>query len=70
MRRIAPLFVALAMLVAPATALAGEGGEGLYGKTDDKVITNFGFALMGFFVLLVVGLSLLQAALERRKQQK
>jgi hypothetical protein len=58
------------MLIVPATALAGEGGEGLYGKTDDKVITNFGFALMGFFVLLVVGLSLLQAALERRKQQK
>jgi hypothetical protein len=73
MRRSLPLsFVAvcLSTLIVPATALAAEGGEGLYGKTNDKVITNFGFALMAFFVLLIVGLSVLQHLLERRKTRK
>jgi hypothetical protein len=68
--RISFLAAWLAALSLPATALAGEGGEGLYGKTDDKVITNFGFGLMAFFVLLVVGLSVLQYLLERRKSRR
>jgi hypothetical protein len=57
------------MLVLAAPALAGEGGEGAYGKTDDKVITNFGFGLIIFFTLLVVGLSTLQHLLEKRKSK-
>ena len=57
---------AVALLLA-APALGADGGEGLYGRTDDKVITNFGFGLMIFFTLLVIGLSVLQRALEKRK---
>lgn len=57
-------------LVLAAPALAADGGEGLYGKTDDKVITNFGFALILFFTLLVCLLSLAQHLLERRKRSK
>jgi hypothetical protein len=60
---------ALMALALAAPALADEGGEGLYGKADDKVITNFGFGLMIFFTLLVVALTLIQSALERRKQK-
>jgi hypothetical protein len=56
------------LLVAPA--LAGEGGEGLYGKTNDKVITNFGFGLMIFFTALVISLSAIQRLLEKRKKPK
>jgi hypothetical protein len=48
-------------------ALADKGGEGLYGKYDDKVVTNFGFGLMIFFTLLVVLLSAAQGYLNRRK---
>ena len=59
----------LALLLA-APAMAEKGGEGLYGKTDDKVITNFGFGLMIFFTVLVVGLSIGQSLLEKRKQRK
>ena len=55
------------VLLLAAPALAADGGEGLYGKTDDKVITNFGFGLMIFFTLLVILLSLLQGALQKRK---
>jgi hypothetical protein len=53
-----------------APAMADRGGEGLYGKYDDKVITNFGFGLMIFFVVLVTVLSVGQAMLERRKRSK
>jgi hypothetical protein len=63
---LAGLLVQLA-LAAPALA---RGGEGTYGKYDDKVVTNFGFGLMIFFTLLVIVLSLAQAALERRKRSK
>jgi hypothetical protein len=59
----AALWLALA-----ATAIARDGGEGTYGKTDDKVITNVGFALIIFFPLLVLTLSLIQAWLTKRKE--
>jgi hypothetical protein len=64
-------FAALVLsFVLAAPAMAAKGGEGLYGKTDDKVITNFGFGLMILFVLLVTGLSIAQWQLEKRKQRK
>jgi len=56
------------LLVAPAFGRA-DGGEGLYGKTNDKIITNFGFGLMIGFTLLVTMLSVLQYLLERRKHK-
>ena len=61
---------ARALAAARRAGAGAKGGEGLYGKTDDKVITNFGFGLMIFFTLLVVVLSIAQWLLERRKQRK
>ncbi len=67
---IATLAAALAtILLTAAPALAAKGGEGLYGKADDKVITNFGFGLMIFFTLLIAGLSTAQYLLEKRKHK-
>jgi len=60
----------LLSLALAAPAIAGKGGEGLYGKTNDKVITNFGFGLMILFTLLVIVLSVAQALLDRRKRSK
>jgi len=60
----------LLSLLLAAPAFAAEGGEGLYGKANDKVVTNFGYGLMIFFTLLVVVLSIAQRLLERRKQSK
>ena len=51
---------------APA-ALAHDGGEGLWGETNDKVITNAGFILIAFFPLFVLFASLLQWRLDKRK---
>jgi putative copper export protein len=61
--------IALSLALA-APAMAGRGGEGLYGKTDDKVVTNFGFGLMILFALLVTVLTIGQSLLERRKRSK
>jgi hypothetical protein len=64
-----PLAVSVVSLLLAAPAMA-KGGEGTYGKYDDKVVTNFGFGLMIFFVLLVTLLSIGQILLERRKRSK
>jgi hypothetical protein len=67
--RIAVL-VPLAVLVLAAPALAHDGGEGWYGPTNDKVITNAGFLLLAFFPLFIFVVSLGQHALDRRKERR
>jgi hypothetical protein len=59
--------LAIFLAVAP-TALAADG-VGLWGRTDDKVITFFAFAVMAFFAILVTVLSLIQIRLESRKER-
>jgi hypothetical protein len=72
MRRTAQiLLLATALLAVNATAaLAHDGGEGWYGETDDKVITNAGFFLIAFFPLFVLAMSILQWQLEKRKDRR
>lgn len=61
-------FVAVsALLVMAAPVLAHDGGEGWYGETNDRVVTNAGFILIIFFPLFVFLMSLLQWRLEKRK---
>jgi hypothetical protein len=50
--------------------LASDNGEGLYGQTDDKIITFFSLGVVIFFVVAVILLSVLQARLERRKEER
>jgi hypothetical protein len=59
----------LLALLAPA-ALAHDGGQGTYGEADDKVVTNAGFMVIIFFPLLILLLSLLQNALDKRKARR
>jgi hypothetical protein len=70
MRKLAPLLVLAAWLIPAATAFAGDNGEGLYGETDDKIITFFSLGVVIFFAVFVIVASWLQAVLERRKQQR
>jgi len=56
------------VLVASPIAMAADG-EGLYGRTNDKVITFFAFGVIIFFVLFVIGMSILQNRLETRKDR-
>src|SRR3954451_1123565 len=69
--KVTTLAVLCLALGAPA-ALADvhDGGEGLWGETDDKVITNAGFVLMIVFPLFILLMSLLQHTLDRRKEAR
>jgi hypothetical protein len=58
-----------ALLLAAPAALAADG-EGLYGKTDDKVITFVCFGVIAFFAVLVTVLSLIQMRLDARKERR
>jgi hypothetical protein len=63
------LTIAMLAIAAPA-ALAHDGGEGWWGETNDKVITNAGFILIAFFPLFILVMSLLQWKLEKRKDAR
>ena len=59
-----------AVLVAAAPVMAHDNGEGWWGETDDRVVTNAGFILIVFFPLFILLVSLLQWRLEKRKDQR
>ena len=66
------LTITLLALTAPV-ALASEGhdgGEGLWGETNDKVITNAGFILIAFFPLFIFTMSMIQGTLDKRKDRR
>jgi hypothetical protein len=60
----------LAMALILATPAIAADGVGLAGRTDDKLITFFCFAVIAFFPLLIITLSLIQGRLEKRKEQR
>ena len=70
MRKLAPVLVLAAWLIPAATAFAGDNGEGLYGETDDKVVTFVSLGVVIFFAVFVILASWLQAVLDRRKEQR
>jgi hypothetical protein len=66
--------VSLLVLATASTLLSAPGalaadGVGLYGRTDDKVVTMFMFGVIIFFAVLVITLSLIQIRLEGRKDR-
>ena len=63
------IFLALVAPVAVASE-GHDGGEGLWGETNDKVITNAGFVIIAGIPLLVLILTLIQTTLERRKDRR
>jgi hypothetical protein len=67
--RLLPATVALLLLAAPA-AQAHDQGQGWYGLTTDKTVTNAGFILIAAFPLLIFLLSMTQARLDRRKDAR
>ena len=72
MRRTVPtLVLSLALLAVSApVAPAHDGGEGWWGETDDKVITNAGFILIAFFPTFILVMSVIQWKLEKRKDRR
>jgi putative copper export protein len=70
MKRTATLVAVTAIsLLAMAPLAIAADGEGLYGRTNDKVITFFAFGTIAFFAILVIVLSIVQHRLESRKER-
>jgi hypothetical protein len=68
-RYVLPLALVLPLVLAPA-AQAYNDGRGFYGATNDKVVTDAGFILIIFFPVFVFVMSMIQRALEKRKQAR
>jgi hypothetical protein len=69
LRAAIPYAMLLALVLAPV-AQAENDGRGFYGTTNDKVVTNFGFALIIFFPVFIFLMSMLQRALDKRKEAR
>jgi hypothetical protein len=69
-RRLLPVLLVLVGLLVTAPTALGADGVGVYGRTNDKVVTFFAFGLIAFFAILVTVLSLIQIRLENRKQRR
>ena len=72
MRRLSLLTAATVtvLLASAAPALADMSGQGWYGETTDKVVTNFGFILIIFFPLFIFIASLIYWQTDKRKDEK
>jgi hypothetical protein len=69
-RTAAALASILALMLVAAPAALAENGVGLAGPTTDETVTFFCFGVIAFFAVLVIGLSLLQGKLEKRKDRR
>jgi len=69
-RRVLPPMIALLGLLVLAPGAMAADGVGVYGRTDDKVVTFFAFGLIAFFAILVTVLSLIQIRLDNRKERR
>ena len=69
MRLLVVIAVAVVALLALAPSAMAADGVGLWGRTDDRVITFWAFAVIAFFAVLVIVLSLIQIRLESRKER-
>lgn len=63
-------FTITLLTIAPEAFARADGGEGLYGETNDKVITNSMFLVIAFFPTLILVLSLIQWRLDKRKHAR
>ena len=69
-RRLLPPLAALLGLLVLAPAAMAADGVGVYGRTNDKVVTFFAFGAIAFFAILVTVFSLIQIRLENRKERR
>jgi hypothetical protein len=67
------LLTAVFLALTAPVALASEGhdgGEGWWGETNDKVITNAGFAIIAGVPTFILIVSLIQWRLDKRKDRR
>ena len=64
------VFTVTLLTIAPAASARNTGGEGWYGETTDKVVTNAMFITIAFFPTVIVVLSLIQWRLDKRRHAR
>ncbi len=64
------LFAGALLTIAPAAWGRADGGQGFYGETNDKDITNTMFLVIALFPTVILILSLIQWRLDRRKHAR
>jgi hypothetical protein len=64
------VFSVTMLAIVPAAFARVDGGQGWYGETNDKVITNAMFVVIAFFPAVILVLSLVQWRLDKRKHAK
>ncbi len=55
---------------AAGAAFAQTDGEGLLGETNDKQVTFISFGILIFFLFVITAGTLIQSALDRRKDER
>jgi hypothetical protein len=64
------VFLALFAPVALAAEEGHDGGEGWWGETNDKVITNASFIIIAAVPTFILIMSLIQWRLDKRKDRR
>ncbi len=60
------VFAVTLLEAAPSAFARADGGQGFYGETTDKAITDVMFITIAFFPVVIVTFSLIQWRLEKR----
>ena len=63
-------FAAVLLVFAPAAFAGGPSGQGFYGETDDKSVTNAMFITIAFFPVVITVFSVIQWRLDKRKHAR
>ena len=58
------------LTIAPYAFARADGGEGWYGESTDKAITNVMFLVIIFFPAVITVLTVIQMRLDKRKHAK
>jgi hypothetical protein len=64
------VFSVTLLTFAPVAFARDTGGEGWYGETNDKTITNAMFIVIAFFPTVILVFSLIQWRLDKRKHAR
>ena len=64
------LFVGTLLTFAPEAFARADGGQGWYGESTDKDITDVMFITIAFFPLVILTFSLIQWRLHKRKHAR
>jgi preprotein translocase subunit SecG len=64
------VFSVTLLSLAPEAFARADGGQGWYGETNDKVITNFMFIVIAFYPVVALVLTVIQSRLDKRKHAR